>query len=126
MSTSVHEGQAQKPAAFFSGQSINTGTRRRSSVLIGVMALWLVLAGIALANITLALLHAWISGPSLPESIASLVLVAARRRIDLEGPCKAADPVASILGYSGGALFWMGFFEWTWRYFSPSGWESAR
>jgi hypothetical protein len=86
-------------------------------VAVGALSLGLVVAGIALANTTLALQRAWFGHTFWVDSAASLTLVAVGVALLLRG-LKAADPAASILGYSGGALLWMGFFEWTWRYFT--------
>ncbi|MDP5070326.1 MAG: hypothetical protein NWQ45_05445 [Congregibacter sp.] len=88
-----------------------------STLAVGALSLWLVLAGVALANTTLALQHAWISGPSWQDSVASLALASLGVALIWRG-LKVADPAASILGYAGGALLWMGFFEWTWLNFS--------
>ena len=87
------------------------------AVVVGGMALWLVLAGVALANTTLALQHAWVGVPSWQDTCVSLALAALGVALIWRG-LKAADPAASVLGYAGGALLWMGFFEWTWLNFS--------
>ena len=101
------------------GQTRAVSMNRWPSWAVGGTALWLVLAGIALANTTLALQHAWINGPSWQDGIASLTLAVLGIALIWRG-LKVADPVASICGYAGGSLLWMGFFEWTWRNFSLS------
>lgn len=91
--------------------------RRGSPAAVGGLALGLVLAGIALSNTTLALQGAWIDAPSWADSLVSLALASSGVVLVWRG-LGATDPAASIVGYAGGALIWMGFFEWTWRNFS--------
>jgi hypothetical protein len=76
-----------------------------------------VLSGIGLANTTLALQGAWVTAPSWQDSVFSFALAALGVVLVWRG-LKADDPAASLLGYAGGALLWMGFFEWTWRNFT--------
>jgi hypothetical protein len=85
----------------------------RSSLL----AIGLVLSGIALSNTILALQHAWVDSPSWHDSLVSLALSGFGLALIWRG-LRVPDPAASILGYAGGALLWMGFFEWTWRNFT--------
>ncbi|TCO75151.1 hypothetical protein [Chromatocurvus halotolerans] len=80
-------------------------------------ALLLVFAGVALANITLALQHALFSGPSWQDSLASLTLAAVGVTLVWRG-LTADDISGSIMGYAGGTFLWMGFFEWTWANWS--------
>ena len=117
MSTVADNDKAPENITGHGGRARPGSAKRWPPGAIGVMALWLVLAGIAIANTTLALQHAWINGPSWQESIASLFLATFGIALVWRG-LKAVDPAASILGYSGGTLLWMGFFEWTWRNFS--------
>jgi len=90
---------------------------RWRSVRSGLLALGLVLSGIALSNTILALQHAWFDAPSWPDTAISLVLAGLGIALVWRG-LRASDPAASILGYAGGALLWMGFFEWTWLNFT--------
>jgi hypothetical protein len=85
--------------------------------MCGGLALCLVLAGIALSNTTLALQHAWLEYPSWPDTLASFALSGIGMVLIWRG-LGATDPAASIMGYVGGALLWMGFFEWTWLNFA--------
>ena len=94
-------------------------TRRRGPLPLRrtLAALLLVFAGVALANITLALQHALVDGPSWQDSLASLALATVGVALVFRG--LTADEVSgSIMGYAGGALLWMGFFEWTWANWS--------
>jgi len=91
--------------------------RQLRAGIVGGLALWLVLAGIALANTTLALQHAWVGGPSWQDTVASFTLAAVGIILIWRG-LRLSDPAASAFGYAGGALLWMGFFEWTWLNFS--------
>jgi hypothetical protein len=76
-----------------------------------------VLSGIGLANTTLAIQGAWVTAPSWQDSIVSFALAGLGIVLLWRG-LKVDDPAASLLGYMGGALLWMGFFEWTWRNFT--------
>lgn len=80
-------------------------------------ALLLVFTGVALANIILSLQHALVNGPSWQDSLASLALAAVGVTLVWRG-LTADDISGSIMGYAGGALLWMGFFEWTWANWS--------
>jgi len=105
-------------AAALPRQSTTSGSARRwPSAAIGGLTLGLVIAGIALSNSTMALQRALFGGLFWQDSAASLTLAALGIALVWRG-LKSEDPAASILGYAGGALLWMGFFEWTWRYFS--------
>jgi len=90
---------------------------RWQRVRSGALALGLVLSGIALSNTILALQHAWVDSPSALDSLVSLSLACLGIILIWRG-LSASDPAASVLGYAGGALLWMGFFEWTWRNFT--------
>jgi hypothetical protein len=92
-------------------------TRSRRSLRRTLAALLLVVSGVALANITLALQHALVSGPSWQDSLASLTLAMLGMTLVWRG-LTADETSASIMGYAGGALLWMGFFEWTWANWS--------
>lgn len=91
--------------------------RPKLEVQRSVAALFLVFAGIALANITLALQHGLVPGQSLMDTSVSFSLGALGAVLIWLG-LRADDTVGSIMGYAGGALLWMGFFEWTWANFS--------
>lgn len=80
-------------------------------------SLLLVFTGIALANITLALQHTLINVPSWQDTLFSLGMGIFGAEIVWRG-LRAGDVTGSIMGYVGGALLWMGFFEWTWANFS--------
>ncbi len=86
-------------------------------VAVGALSLGLVVAGIALANTTMGLQRAFVGSTFWTDSLASFALAGFGTALIWKG-LKVDDPAASILGYAGGALLWMGFFEWTWRYFS--------
>ncbi|MFN2289228.1 MAG: hypothetical protein ABR578_12935 [Chromatocurvus sp.] len=117
MSTATLTDRAREPSIVPSEKAAIASTSSPSGAVVGAMALWLVLAGIALANTTLALQHAWVGVPSWQDTCVSLTLAALGVALIWRG-LKAADPAASVLGYAGGALLWMGFFEWTWLNFS--------
>jgi len=99
------------------GSATSPWGSRWQRVRPGVLALGLVLSGIALSNTILALQHAWVDSPSALDSLVSLALSGLGMVLIWRG-LKASDPAASVLGYGGGALLWMGFFEWTWRNFT--------
>jgi len=92
-------------------------TVTRAPAWHGATSLLVVLSGIGLANTTLALQGAWVTAPSWQDSIVSFALAGLGVVLIWRG-LRADDPVASLLGYAGGALLWMGFFEWTWRNFT--------
>ncbi len=117
MSTATLTDSSRETAFAQSEQTPVSPAGSLLNAVVGVMALWLVLAGIALANTTLALQHAWVAVPSWQDTCVSLVLAALGIALIWRG-LKAADPAASVFGYTGGALLWMGFFEWTWLNFS--------
>jgi len=94
-------------------------TRRRGLLPLRrtLAALLLIFTGVALANITLALQHALVSGPSWLDSLVSLTLASVGVALVWRG--LTCDEVSgSVAGYAGGALLWMGFFEWTWANWS--------
>jgi len=117
MNASIFKLKPQKASAGYSGQSPVILSKRWPSAAVGGMAIGLIIAGIALANTTMALQRALFGASVWADSLASLALAVVGTALIWRG-LKAADPAASILGYAGGALLWMGFFEWTWRYFS--------
>lgn len=119
MSTATLTDRAQEPTTFpkEKERAPLASTGRLRGAVVGAMALWLVLAGIALANTTLALQHAWVGIPSWQDTCVSLALAALGVALIWRG-LKAVDPAASVFGYAGGSLLWMGFFEWTWLNFS--------
>jgi len=79
----------------------------------------LVVCGIALANTTLALQRAFIPSPSTLDTAVSMTMGCAGIVATWIG-INAGEPRGSLLGYVGGALIWMGFFEWSWMFFSAS------
>ncbi len=85
----------------------------KASPLINAMALLMVLAGIALANTIMALQNALISPPSPSYTSASMTLGALGLALIWKG-LRAGDTLGSVMGYMGGTLIWVGFFEWTW------------
>jgi len=109
--------QNLRPGSAVTQDRPDTTERAWPAWVIGGQALLLVIAGIALSNTTLAIQHALLDIPSWPDTLASLGLALAGAVLIWRG-LAAADPAASIFGYAGGALLWMGFFEWTWINFS--------
>jgi hypothetical protein len=104
------------PSAFLAHSS--SGPLSSSTTpFTGVVALLLVFSGIALANTTLALQHAWISGPSWGDTAASMLMGSLGIALVWRG-LRAGDARGSFLGYAGGSLIWMGYFEWTWLNFA--------
>jgi len=83
------------------------------SPLANLAALVMVLTGISLANTILALQNAWIAPPAPGYTSTSMTLGALGLALIWKG-LRAGDVLGSILGYMGGTLIWVGFFEWTW------------
>lgn len=79
-------------------------------------ALALVFSGIAMANIILALQHAWLTTSSWQDTLFSLAMGVFAAELIWRG-LQAGDVAGSIIGYAGGALLWMGFLEWSWANF---------
>lgn len=117
MATSTIGDHQEHGANVNDGPAATPSTRSGSAAACGGLALCLVLSGIALSNTTLALQHAWLEHPSWQDTLASFALSGVGMVLIWRG-LSAEDPIASILGYAGGALLWMGFFEWTWMNFA--------
>jgi hypothetical protein len=82
----------------------------------GLLALLVVLCGLALGH-TLVVLQSQMTAESVPlDTAISMAL-------GIIGVClvwrglNRPEHQATLLGYLGGNLIWVGFFEWTWKYF---------
>ena len=85
----------------------------QASPWLNLAALMMVLAGISLANVTLSLQNALVTPPA-PVYTSISMTVGTLGLILIWYGLKAGDALGSILGYMGGTLIWVGFFEWTW------------
>ncbi|MEM0952991.1 MAG: hypothetical protein AAGI24_02520 [Pseudomonadota bacterium] len=85
----------------------------QGSPWINMTALILVLAGISLANATLVIQNALVTPPAPVYTSISMTLGTLGLILIWYG-LKAGDVLGSMLGYMGGTLVWVGFFEWTW------------
>ena len=81
-----------------------------------LIALFIVMGGIALGHTTIILQWKITGGYSLLDTLVSLVIGAAGVTLVWRG-LKQPELPATLMGYLGGNLIWLGFFEWTWHAF---------
>ena len=82
----------------------------------GLTALLAVLAGIALSNTTVALQHHWLPTASAADTAFAAGAAALGLWLVWFG-LQQGEMRASVAGYIGGSLIWIGVFEWTWAAF---------
>jgi hypothetical protein len=90
--------------------------RLENSPYAGLFCLVVVLMGLALGHATVVLQWHFTSPPSTPDTVVSLGLGALGIVLVWVGLSKPENQ-ATVLGYLGGNLLWIGLFEWTWHYF---------
>jgi len=83
----------------------------------GVVGLVLVFLGLALGHSLVVLQRQITGGVSIADTLISLVLGSVGFVLVWVG-MKRPEHQATLLGYLGGNLIWIGVFEWTWLYFS--------
>jgi len=81
-----------------------------------IIAVLLVMGGIALGHSAVILQWRITGGYSLADSLVSLAIGSAGVTLVWRG-LKQAELPATVMGYLGGNLIWLGFFEWTWHAF---------
>jgi len=84
---------------------------------LGVISLVLVFVGLAVGHSAVVLQREITGGMSVADTVISLVLGSVGFVLVWVG-MKRPETQATLLGYLGGNLIWIGFFEWTWLYFS--------
>lgn len=84
--------------------------------LSGLLCLVTVFCGLALGHTTVVLQWQFTGGVSLLDTVISMSLGSLGLVLVWIGLKKPEAP-ATVLGYIGGTLIWVGFFEWTWHYF---------
>jgi hypothetical protein len=82
----------------------------------GLLALVAVLCGLALGHTLVVLQWQLTGGPGALDTIVSLTLGSLGVCLVWAGLSRPENQ-ATLLGYLGGNLIWVGFFEWTWLYF---------
>jgi len=82
----------------------------------GFFSLLVVFTGLALGHSAVVLQHTLTGGPSALHTLVSLLLGAIGIVLVWSG-LKRDENVATWLGYLGGNLIWVGWFEWTWESF---------
>jgi hypothetical protein len=83
---------------------------------VGVTALVAVLTGIALSNTTVALQHHWLPTASAGDTVFAAAAAFLGLWLVWFG-LRQPEMRASVAGYIGGSLLWIGAFEWTWAAF---------
>lgn len=84
--------------------------------LFNLLSVLLVMFGIALGHSIVVLQWQITGGVSLLDSLVSLVIGSAGVVLVWRGLSRPELP-ATLMGYLGGNLIWVGFFEWTWHAF---------
>lgn len=84
--------------------------------LAGLLCLVTVFCGLALGHTAVVLQWKLTGGISLLDTIVSLSLGSLGIVLVWIG-LKKPEVQATLLGYLGGNLIWVGYFEWTWHYF---------
>lgn len=85
--------------------------------LAGIFSLLIVFFGLALGHTIVVSQHLITGGMSVVDTVVSLTLGATGFTLVWIG-LKRPENQATLLGYLGGNLIWIGIFEWTWLYFS--------
>lgn len=85
--------------------------------LAGLFSLVMVFGGLALGHSLIVLQHGTTGPPSIVDTSISMTLAAAGFVVLWIG-LKRPENQATLLGYLAGNLIWLGFFEWSWLYFS--------
>jgi hypothetical protein len=83
----------------------------------GLISLAIVFMGLALGHSFLVLQRHFTGPPSSLDTVVSMVLGAFGVALVWSG-LKKDENQATMLGYLGGNFIWIGWFEWTWEYFS--------
>lgn len=82
----------------------------------GLLSLLMVFSALALGHTTVVLQWYLTGGHSLIDTVISMSLGCVGVVLVWKG-LKQPENQATIMGYLGGNLIWIGFFEWTWHYF---------
>ena len=91
--------------------------RINDAPLAGLVSLPIVFCGLALGHALVVSQHALTGGMSVVDTTISMTLGSCGLVLIWIG-LKRPENQATLLGYLGGNLIWIGFFEWTWLYFS--------
>lgn len=87
------------------------------SPLVGALSLILVFFGLALGHSLVVLQREITGGMSVVDTLVSAVFGSVGFALVWIG-MKRPETQATLLGYLGGNLIWIGVFEWTWLYFA--------
>ncbi|MDH5274983.1 MAG: hypothetical protein OEW88_01015 [Gammaproteobacteria bacterium] len=82
----------------------------------GLLALIAVLCGLALGHTLFVLQSQILAESAALDTMASMLLGTIGVCLVWQGLSRPENQ-ATLLGYLGGNLIWVGFFEWTWKYF---------
>jgi len=85
--------------------------------LLGLICIAVVFMGLAVGHSIVVLQREITGGMSIADTLISLVFGSVGFVLVWVG-MKRPETQATLLGYLGGNLIWIGFFEWTWLYFS--------
>jgi hypothetical protein len=91
--------------------------RITDSPLAGIFSLFIVFFGLALGHTIVVSQHQITGGMSVVDTLISMFIGATGFTLVWIG-LKRPENQATLLGYLGGNLIWIGVFEWTWLYFS--------
>ncbi len=94
----------------------NLTAKIASSPAAGWFSLLLVLSGLALGHSVVVLQWHFTGGHSAVDTLVSMALGTAGVIFVWRGLSRSENQ-ATIMGYLGGNLIWVGFFEWTWHFF---------
>ena len=83
----------------------------------GIFSLPMIFFGLALGHALVVSQHAMTGGMSIIDTVISMSLGSLGLVLIWIG-LKREEAQATLLGYLGGNLIWIGYFEWTWLYFS--------
>lgn len=84
---------------------------------VGAISLVMVWFGLALGHSMVVLQHGMTGGPSVVDTLISATIGITGIVLVWIG-LKRPETQATMLGYIGGNLIWIGIFEWTWLYFA--------
>jgi len=85
--------------------------------LLGTVCVLIVFIGMAVGHTIVVLQHGWTGGMSVVDTLIS-AFVGTLCVVLVWVGMKRPETQATLLGYIGGNFIWIGYFEWTWKYFA--------